>query len=360
MKWPKHSLNRHDGPMATVAVTTGTSAVGSALLTRLMAAGHRTYAIGGQRPDVAVGFRPANPDGSLHAGALQGIDVVVHALIGHEPSRDSDHDAALDVESTRSLLQAAEVSKPQALIFISSAVVYGAHEDNAVPLTELAPLRAEPDFSYAWLKRVAEELLAQWAIQNPDVRVVVLRPVTVLDAGHDDFVARHFESPRLPLVRGHTPPMQVLHMDDLADAVAVAVSGDLHGAYNVAPDGWLTTEEVFDLLGRKPVDLPESVAFELAQRLWASHLAAAPAGGLHYLMYPWVVDTRRLRDAGWAPQRTNREVLEAFTQLHRGHVTIGPLRTTKRAVATAAAVGAASAATALATRAVKRRHESRG
>jgi len=351
---------RHDGGMATVAVTTGTSAVGSALLTRLMAEGHRTYAIGGHRPDVAVGFRPANPDGSLHAGALHGIDVVVHAFIGHEPSRELGHDAVLDIEFTRSLLQAAEVSKPQALIFISSAVVYGAHEDNAIPLTELAPLRAEPDFSYAWQKRLAEELLAQWATQHPDVRVVVLRPATVLHAGHEDFVARHFDSPRLPLVRGHAPPMQMLHLDDLANAVAVAVSSDLQGAYNVAPDGWLTAQEVCEILGRKPVGLPESVAFEVAQRLWTTHLAAAPPGGLHYLMYPWVVDTQRLRDAGWAPQRTNREVLEAFTQLHRGHVTLGPLRTTKRAVATAAAVGAASAATALATRAVRRRYESRG
>ena len=327
--------------MANVAVTGAGSALGVLVLTRLMRDGHAVQALDVRRPDVATPFRPLNADGSVRPGSLHQMDVVVHLLQPHEPSRDLSRDAAADVESTRSLLREAEAAGTGALVLVSSATVYGAREDNPVPLEEDVALRAEPAFAFAWHKRLADQLVGEWAAAHPDTRVAVLRPVAVLGDGHEDFVARHLESPRLPLVRGHTPPMQALHAEDLAEAVALAVGGDLRGPYNVAPDGWLTADEVCHILRRKPVSLPETLAFPLARRAWRTHLVAAPAGGLSYLMHPWVVSTRRLREAGWTPRFTNREVLEAFARAHHGHLALGPVRTS-RGVVTAAGVGAAA------------------
>ena len=327
--------------MANVAVTGAESRLGVLVLTRLMRDGHGVQALDVRRPDVAAPFRPLNADGSLRAGSLRDVDVVVHLLQPHEPSRDVPRDAAIDVESTRSVLREAQSAGVAAVVLVSSATVYGAREDNPVPLEEDAPMRAEPAFPFAWHKRLADELVAEWSAAHPGTRVAVLRPVAVLGDGHEDFVARHLESPRLPLVRGHNPPMQVLHAEDLAAAVALAVTGDLRGAYNVAPDGWLTAEEVCQILRRKPFSLPETVAFPLARRAWRTHMVAAPEGGLPYLMHPWVVSTRRLREAGWTPRFTNREALEAFTRVHHGHLALGPVRTS-RGVVTAAGVGAAA------------------
>lgn len=327
--------------MSVVAVTGTASDLGRRVLLRLRAGGHEVVAVDSTRPDAPVAFRQANPDRTVRGGTLHGADVVVHLLHSVQPSHDPSRDAALDVEATRSVLRAAEAARVGALVHVSSATVYGAEDDNPVPLTEDAPLRAGPEFAYAWHKRLAEELVADWAEDHPEARVVVLRPTTVLGSAADDFVARHLQSLRLPLVRGHAPPMQALHPDDLVAAVRLAVEGELRGAYNVAPDGWLTADEVCAILGRKPLRLPESLAFPLAGRLWASHLTVAPAGGLHYLMYPWVVDTRRLREAGWAPRHTNREVLRAFGEANRGRVAFGPLRTTRRTLA-AGGVGVAA------------------
>lgn len=321
--------------MTTVAVTGAQSELGRRALLALRARGHEVVAVDRGRPDVAVPFRPANADGSVRPHAFEGVDVVVHVLHAEAPAHDPVSGAQLDVEAVRSVLAEAERAAVRAVVHVSSALVYGALADNPLPLTEAAPLRASAGFPYAWHKRLAEELVAQWADAHPATRVVVLRPVTVLGGGQDDFVARHLESPRLPLVRGHLPPMQALDLDDLVAAVTLAAEGDLAGPYNVAPEGWLTAEQVCTILRRKPVRLPESLAYPLAARLWASHLAAAPAGSLAYLMHPWVVDARRLCAAGWAPARTNREVLAAFAAEHHGRLTIGPVRTTRATVAAA-------------------------
>lgn len=328
--------------MVMVAVTGAGSTLGLLVLARLRERGHLAHALDVRRPDTEAPFRATSPDGTLRPGSLEHIQMAVHLLQPHEPTRDPSRGAAADVESTRSLLREVEAAGCDTVILVSSATVYGAHEDNPVPLREDAPLRADPAFPFAWHKRLADELVREWAQAHPHVRVVVLRPVTVLGDGHEDFVARHLESPRLPLVRGHMPPMQALHAEDLAAAVTVAIESDLRGPCNVAPDGWLTAEEVCQILRRKPLRLPETLAFPLARRAWGSHLAAAPAGGLHYLMHPWVVDTRTLRDAGWRPRFTNREVLEGFAAAHHGHLAVGALRTSRRALA-AAGLGAATA-----------------
>ena len=45
---------------------------------------------------------------------------------------------------------------------------------------------------------------------------------------------------RPPLrVRGASPPVQVVHVDDLVSALALAATTDLPGVYNVAADGFL-------------------------------------------------------------------------------------------------------------------------
>jgi len=321
--------------MTTVAVTGAQSELGRRVLLALRGRGHHVVAVDRGRPDVAVPFRPANADGSVRTPAFEDAGVVVHLLHTDGPAHDPAAGAQLDVEAVRSVLAAAERSGVRAIVHVSSAMVYGALADNPVPLTEDAPLRAGAEFPYVWHKRLAEELVAAWAGAHPGTRVAVLRPVTVLGGDVDDFVARHLESPRLPLVRGHVPPMQALDLGDLVAAIVLAVEDELAGAYNVAPEGWLTAEQVCAILRRKPVRLPESLAYPLAERLWASHLAAAPAGSLPYLMHPWVVDSRRLCEAGWAPARTNREVLEAFAARHHSRLTVGPVRTTRATVAAA-------------------------
>jgi len=321
--------------MTTVAVTGAAGFVGKAVLERLDAdpAVSRLIGIDIESPSMPVAkldFRTADVRDPVLANALDGAEVVVHCGLSSEAGRAGDETFAVNVSGTRNLLEAAAKVGARKFVMITSMTVYGAHPETEIPISEDAPLRANPDFAYAYQRMLAEELVAEWAQEHPDVQVTVLRPAIILGPGAEGFVVRHLESPRLPLIRGHETPLQFVHVDDVAAAVALAVGGDMQGAYNVAADGWLTDAEVCRLLGRKPIELPETTAEQAIRWLWDRKLAHVPPGALHFLAYPCVLDTDRLHREGWAPTRSNRELLREFSAAHYEFLSLGPLRMRRR------------------------------
>lgn len=335
--------------MSTVAVTDANGAIGRALISRLDAEPSvtRILAVDVEEPDMPAAkleMRTADVRDALLAHALRDADVVVHLAGRRGPWRDEDTMFACNVHGTRNVLTASDAVGARKLVHLSSASVYGAHADNPVPLAETAALRANPDFGYGYHQLLSEELVADWAADHPGVTVTVLRPAPVMAPGVDDFFARTLESPRLPIVRGYRPPRQFVHIEDLADALALAVTADLPGPYNVAADGWLSTEELLALLGTKSVVVPETVAFSAAEQLWARGVSNLPAGALHYVMHPVVLATDRLHEQGWAPEHSNREVVREFAEAHRAYLTVGRLRVRRRPlyIGVCAAVGLAA------------------
>lgn len=283
-----------------------------------------------EMPVSKLEFRRAEVRDRLLPHALAGADTVVHLAATPSPLRDQDVMFAVNVHGTRNVLKAVEHVGVRKVVHLSHGAVYGAHADNDVPLDESVPLRATPDFSLPWQRLLAEELVADWAQVHPDVTVTVLRPAAILGPGLDDFVARFLEAPRLPFVRGHRPPLQVVHLEDVASAAALAVAQDLPGPYNVAADGWLSVAELSHLLGRRVLELPEEVAVALSEVLWRAGLSPAPPGALAYLMEPWVLSNEALRTRGWTPAHSNRDVLRAFAAEHRRYEALGRLRMRRR------------------------------
>jgi UDP-glucose 4-epimerase len=314
--------------MTTVAVIGAASPVGQALLERLDAddAVARIIGVDCDEPDMPVAkleARVCDVRDQVLPVALEGAEVVVHCALDERPETDPDSRFAHDIHGMRNVLSAVSKVGASAFVQLSGAAVYGAHPDNALPLAESAPLRANPDFAPAYHLLLAEELVSEFGREHPSVRVATLRPATVLGPGVDHVIARHLLGPRLLTVAGQEPPMQFLHLDDLAAALHLAATGDLSGAYNVAADGWLPADEVSTVLGRRRLAVPEEVAFGLTRGLFAGHLVTAPPGALHFLMHPFVVTSSRLKAAGWAPTRTNRETLRDFAADHHGEIRLG-------------------------------------
>lgn len=340
--------------MSTVAVMGAGGSLGRAVLAHLDADDRVERIIGldvvpPPMPVAKLDFRTVDIRDRLLGQALAGADVVVHCLAtSHLPDapargllRTADEDTlfAVTVGGTRNLLDAAATVGVDKLVHVSSTSVYGAHPDNAVPLDESEPLRANPDFPFAYHRLLAEELVAKWDGDHPEVSVSILRAAPMLGPAADDVVARMLEAPRPLQVRGYAPPYQFVHVDDVAAAVALGVRTDLAGTFNVAADGWLSTGDMWAMLGRKPVTVPETVAFSVLRQLHARGLMPVPAGALHYLMHPVVVATEGLHAHGWGPIRSNREVLREFVGTNRGFLTLGRLRLRRRDVYVAAAAG---------------------
>ena len=301
-----------DGRPLVVAITGVAGSIGSRLAARLASRTGEVRVVGVDTQPLQSQLGAELRQGDLRTddvvAMLQGVDVVAHLVSAFDPRRDGLESASLDIEMLRRLLAAVSEAKVSGVVLMSSAMVYGAWPNNPIPLQEGALLRPNPGFSFAAHKAEVERLAAEWQAENPDVRLVVLRPVTAVAAGESSWVARTLRAAVTVAAGDDNPPVQFLHLDDLAAAVELAVLGDLSGAYNVAPDGYVSAARTRRLSGMVPwLRVPPQVASWLARFRWRWRLAPTPPGVVPYTRFPWVVSNDRLRSAGWVPRHSNEE-----------------------------------------------------
>jgi nucleoside-diphosphate-sugar epimerase len=243
----------------------------------------------------------------------------------------------------------------ETVVLWSSGMVYGAHADNSLPLTEADAVRPNPDFPAAVRLEEMERLVAAL---DSGPKVVVLRAAPVWAPEWATLMGRSLQAPALLGVRGHDPVVQALHPDDAASALVLAVRGGLEGVYNVAPADWLPASSAARLAGRRRLVLTEPVARFTLERLWELGLANAPPGELHYLTHPWVLDPGRLRAAGWAPAVTSADAIGQAGSVERDGLAMG--RVTVRRADLYRSVGAALATMAMMAAARRRLRQRSG
>ncbi len=274
---------------------------------------------------------------------LESADTVIHLASSFGPDQDGADPAHVDIDATRRLLEAASGVGVTRLIVLSSAMVYGARETNPVPITEDHAVDPNPEFSFAVVKAAIERLAEDWRLAHPGSSVVILRPTTALAEHEVSWVARGLRAAAVMQVADLDPPVQFLHLDDLANAVALAAVGQLSGSYNVAPDGFVDGETCRELSGKTPrVRLPEEAAEEVGRFRWRHRLAPTPPGLTPYTMYPWVVANDRLRSAGWEPSYTNEQAYVVGTP-GKPWATMNAKRRQNLALGGVAAVGSVAA-----------------
>ena len=295
--------DRRSGANATLVVLTGAAGVlGAQVRSQLLAHAAATST------DLEVVAH--EPGDELEAGP--------RAVVVDLGSSDYDRRAARRESSTTfatETLSVADQLCASQVVFVSSAMVYGAMANNPVPLTEEATLRPDVEFVFARQLASAEELVEQWRMSKLGRATCVLRPAMSLAAGGDSRLAAALVSGFGRRIAEADPPSQFLHLDDLAAAVVLAVTASLDGVFNVAPDGWVAGERVRALSGERPrLPLPERFGELVSGLRWRFQRGPIPPGLLSYTREPWVVANGRLRAAGWAPTVTNEQTYVESTE----------------------------------------------
>jgi len=305
-----------------VAVTGAGSGAGAAVLAQLARSSRIARVVG---VDTAVA---APPEGGAEAATVSwhevdvldprltevfaGVTAVAHLAVDLTPDADRAGQRLRNTRAAQTVITAAFAAGVRRVVVVSSALAYGAYPDNPVPLGDDAPLRAVPEASVVGDLLEVERIAAGSRRSHRGLSVTVLRPAVVLGAGDREPMAALLSAPRLLRIRGAATRWQFCHVADLAAAVEVAAlapAGILDGPANVACEGWLTHDELERVSGRRSLELPERVAVGTAERLHRLGLTPAPPSELAYLVHPWVVDTARLRAAGWKPAHTNAEAV---------------------------------------------------
>ena len=248
------------------------------------------------------------------------IDALAHLAYVMRPSRDREAARRVNVDGTASALASCEEAGVRHMLYLSSTSVYGAHTDNPPLLDEEAPPRPPRGFQYSEDKAAAERLIAEFAASRPDFSAAVLRACPALGPSADNFIASAFSKPFLVGARGHDPQMQLIHEDDLAEAMARCLLSRVSGTYNLAGDGLIRWSEMAGMFGRRVVWMPKPVLRFLVGASWALRLQSdSPPSGLGFITHTWAASNDKAkRELGIRPRHTSREAWAAFASRERG------------------------------------------
>jgi nucleoside-diphosphate-sugar epimerase len=325
---------------------------------------------GGPRGVIAVDTRQGDLEGPewrvgdvatpMVADCLAGADVVVHIAAPDDleaaqaQSREERRGRA--VRAAQAVATAAAAVGARHLVVVTSAMVHGARQDNPVPLDDDAPVDAGPDDGLVGDLLEVEHVIDLVPSVHPGLTVTVIRRAALVGPGVDTVTTRHFEAPRLLVLRGGHGRWQFCHVDDLATAVETVVRERIAGGVTVGSDGALEDGDLERLSGMRRLEVPQGIAFGTAERLHRLGVMSMPGTDLAYVVYPWVVSSRRLREAGWEPRYDNDECLAALLEsVKERHAGAG-----RKLDRRDAALGAAGAAVALVgTAAILRQARSR-
>jgi GDP-4-dehydro-6-deoxy-D-mannose reductase len=186
-------------------------------------------------------------------------DVVYHlAGIAFVPEAESNFDKTLQVNVAGTATVARYCSlletKP-ALLFVSSAEVYGHVQPHELPIREENPLR--PTNNYSLSKRMAELVVERYGRQS-GLRYAIVRPFNHIGPRQDSrFVASNFALQLARVARGLTPPVLAVgnlearrDFSDVRDIVRGyrRIATSHQGVFNLGSGRAVSIQELLNIL----------------------------------------------------------------------------------------------------------------
>ena len=259
---------------------------------------------------------------------VAGADVVVHLaflIFG-----DAGETRRTNLEGSRHVFEAAAAAGANRIVYTSSVAAYGFHADNPLPLVEDLPARGTESLYYSAQKAELEGVLAE-SLDGSTTAAYVFRPCIVGGpespalVEHIPYVQAAAVLPALlrrlvnalptpaPVLPDFGVPMQLVHADDVAQALVAAVLGRGEpGVYNLAGAGEVTLADLARELGWHSIRVPRTT-LDLTGAL-VERFPFAPTGAqwVQALRVPVVMDTTKARtQLGWRPAYDAQETLRA-------------------------------------------------
>ncbi len=295
-----------------VLVTGASSSLGRVLCRRL----HRSYDVIGLdvRPFADRPKDVEHHEVDLRRKAAQTLikkkkpELIVHLGPLHDERRSAG--GATTLETTATLLKLVEQIGAQKLVVLSGAQLYGPSATSGAFLSEDAPLLGGQSD-----RRLADAIAVDMMVQSffwksPETQTVILRPVHVIGAHLQNAPSRFLRQRRVPLLMGFDPMVQLVHEDDLVDAVALALTPGPRGVFNITGPTQAPLSRLLAARGIQGVPLPSMLLGAALTRARALRLTRLDQHDLVHLKYSCVVDGgRALQELHYTPKRSLSQAL---------------------------------------------------
>jgi UDP-glucose 4-epimerase len=223
------------------------------------------------------------------------VDVIYHLGLMHDPRQGTSEHHTWNILGTQQILEFAQRYEVSKVVILSTADVYGPQADNPAFIGEDAPLMGARRFA-SMRDLIAVDMYAQsYFWKFPEIETVVLRPVHIL-GGVKNAVSNYLRLPRIPVLMGYDPMIQVLHEEDAVSAIEAAAKPGVRGVFNIAGPDAAPLRSLLQLSGKPLLELPHLLLPGVVNRLFQLRFADFPAAELDYIRYAATVDGGRARD----------------------------------------------------------------
>jgi ferritin-like metal-binding protein YciE/nucleoside-diphosphate-sugar epimerase len=264
-------------------------------------------------------------------GTFAGADAVIHLAWAIQPSRDAATLERINVEGSRRVFEAVAAASVPRLVYASSVGAYSrGPKDREVD--ESWPTEGTPSSFYSRHKVAVERELDRFEAENPETRVIRLRPALIFKDEAATEIRRLFVGPFLPnfLLRRSLLPVlprverlrfQAVHSEDVGRAYLQAVLADVQGAFNIAAEPPLSSGELAERIGVRTFPVQARIVRRLADLSWRLRLQPTPPGWLDMaLNMPLMSSGRARAELGWEPRYSGVEALEELLEgMREGH-----------------------------------------
>lgn len=320
-----------------VVVTGASGNVGTAVL-RALRARHPQWQVvgiarrppgpGAGEPYDTVDWRPLDLSDQgcepALAEAFTGADAVVHLAWAIMPSTRPGTLAAVNLDGTARVLAAARDAGVRHLVHASSLGAYSPVPHGSLPkpvVDESWPVNGVPTSLYSRHKAAVERMLDAWSVETPETPVARIRPGLVLQPRAGAEIGRYFVGPLAPLVRlviRGVPVLpladglvaNVLHADDVGDAVARILDQRATGAFNLAADDVVDPVSLAAAFRASRVRIPYTALRSAVSLSWHLRIQPTDPGWLDLARAVPLLDTSRAkRELGWSPAHSGNDAL---------------------------------------------------
>ncbi|MBC7473056.1 MAG: NAD-dependent epimerase/dehydratase family protein [Candidatus Sericytochromatia bacterium] len=227
------------------------------------------------------------------------IDVVVHLAYSDKPQKNENgkliHET--NVFGTMRLLDLCDKYGVKKFVYKSPSSIYGANPDNPVLIKEDFPLRGNRTYQ-ALRDKIEADVLCQMHIrEGKDPKIVIFRFCGILGENIRSPLNTLFSQPFIPTIFGFDPMFQVIHEDDVVEAMMLSIlDREVYGIFNAAGKYTQPVSDVIRRLGRIPLPI-SSLALDLLYKpyfmLKREHTFPFD---INFWKYPFAVDTSKAKE----------------------------------------------------------------
>ena len=244
---------------------------------------------------------------------FKGVDTVFHLAFVVGEIRDKEKIYDVNINGSKNIFNACVENNVKKVIYASSLTVYGSFADIPLGLDEEYPITPNPVSYYNSSKVEVEIFSTEFFKKHPEIMFTVLRVGMLCGPNIRSMFSKLWSMKISALPMGCNAYLQLIHEEDLGDALYLSYLEEVPGIFNVAADDAVPIKWCYRQAGVLVILLPMFLLKSLADVEFKLKLFPAGDRWASLSRYTIFTLTNKFKKAsGWRPKYKSKETFESY------------------------------------------------